>query len=111
MGPIRRVLKRIPQTLADAKRTTRDIESLDRDHERLWRNEDELIPQFIPIRPRVVAGEPVKYKSQVPYALVDADPRPLAVNKSAPLLAFPTPRVDPPFFPGLALCTSCMLQM
>ena len=31
------------QTLTDAKRAVREMENLDRDHERLWRREDELI--------------------------------------------------------------------
>ena len=34
-GTIRSVLERNPQTLADAKRAVREMESLDRDHERL----------------------------------------------------------------------------
>ena len=34
-GTIRDVLERNPQTLADAKRAAREMESLDRDHERL----------------------------------------------------------------------------
>ena len=71
------------------------MESLDRDHERLWRTEDELIPQFIPIRPRVMVGEPAKYKSQVSYALVDTGPCLLAVREPAPLLALSAPRSDP----------------
>jgi len=82
-------------TLADAKQAARDIENLDKDHERLWRREDELIPQFIPIRPRVVAGETAKYENQIPYAIVDTGPRPLAVREPAPLLALPAPRTDP----------------
>ena len=92
---IRGVLERNPQTLADAKRAAREMESLDRDHERLWRTEDELIPQFIPIRPRVMVGEPAKYKSQVSYALVDTGPCLLAVREPAPLLALSAPRSDP----------------
>ena len=55
LGTIRGVLERNPQTLAEAKRAAKELESLDRDHERLWRSEDELILQFIPIRSRVVA--------------------------------------------------------
>ena len=54
-----------------------------------------MIPQFIPIRPRVVEGEPGKYGSTSPYALIDAGPRPLAVREPAPLLALLSPRVDP----------------
>ena len=70
------------------------MESLNRDYERLWRREDELIPQFISIRSRVVAGEPVKYENQVPYAIVDTDPRPLAVREPTPLLILPASRAD-----------------
>ena len=73
---IRGVIERNPQTLADANRAAREMESFDRDHEKLWRREDELIPQFIPIRPRVMAEEPVKYESQVPYAIGNSGPRP-----------------------------------
>ena len=57
--------------------------------------EDELISQFIPIRPRVMVGEPAKYESQVPYVLVDTGPRPFAVREPTPLLALPAPRADP----------------
>ena len=95
MEIIRDVLERNPQTLADAKRAAREMENLDRDHERLWRREDELIPQFIPFRPRVVEGEPGKYGGQAPYAFVDAGPRPLAVREPALLLALPAPEVNP----------------
>ena len=81
--------------MADAKKAARDMESLDRDHERLWRREYELIPQFISIRPRVVAGEPVQYESQVLYALVDRGPHPLAVREPTLLLALSAPIADP----------------
>ena len=43
----------------------------------------------------MVAGGPVKYESQVPYAIVDTGPRPLAVREPAPLLALLAPRADP----------------
>lgn len=62
---------------------------------RLWKREDELIPQFIPIHLRSVEGNPGKYKSQAPYALIDVGLRPLAVREPAPLLVLSTPRVDP----------------
>ena len=77
--------------MTDAKRAAREMKSLDRDHERLWRRKDELIPQFISIRPRMVAGEPVKYENQVSYALVHTDPRPLAVREPALLLVLSAP--------------------
>ena len=94
-GTIKDVLERNPQTLADAKRAAREMKNLDRDHERLWRREDEQIPQFIPIPPRVVEGETGKYGSQAPYALIDAGPCPLVVREPAPLLALPAPRMGP----------------
>ena len=71
------------------------MKNLDRDKERLYRREDELIPQFIPIRPRVMMGEPTKYESQVSYALVDTGARLLAVREPAPLLTLPAPRANP----------------
>ena len=36
LGTIRSVLEKSPHILADAKRAAREIESLDKDHERLW---------------------------------------------------------------------------
>ena len=42
-----------------------------------------------------MVGEPVKYESQVSYAIVDTGPRPLAVREPVPLLVLPAPRVDP----------------
>ena len=35
----------------------REMEHIDRDYEKLWRREDESIPQFISICPRAVDGE------------------------------------------------------
>ena len=43
----------------------------------------------------MVEGEPGKYGSQAPYALIDTGPHPLVVIEPAPLLALPAPRVDP----------------
>ena len=39
-----------------------------------------MIPQFIPIRPRALEGETVRQEGPVPYATIDAGPRPLAVR-------------------------------
>ena len=85
LGTIKGVVERNPQTLADAKRAAREMENLDRDNERLWRYDDELIPQFIHIWPRVMEVEPGKYGSQTPYALIDAGPHFLAVRRLEPL--------------------------
>ena len=38
--------------------------------------------------------DPVKYESQVPYAIADAGPRPLAIREPVSLLAMPDPRID-----------------
>jgi hypothetical protein len=83
---IKGVLERNPQTLAAAKVAAKEMEHIDRDYERLWSRDDDSIPQFIPIYPRVMEREPSKYGSQTPYALIDAGPRPLAVKKLAQLL-------------------------
>jgi hypothetical protein len=71
------------------------MDHIDRNYERLWRREDESIPHFIPILPRVAEGELGRYGSQAPYALIDSSPRHLAVSEHAPLLALPALRVDP----------------
>jgi hypothetical protein len=83
-----------PQILAAAKVAAKEMKYIERDYARLWRREVESIPQIIPIRPRVVKGEPGKYGSQAPYALICAGLQPLAVREPTPLLALPTPRVD-----------------
>jgi hypothetical protein len=91
---IRDVLERNSQTLAAAKVAAREMEHIERIYERLLKRENESIPQFIPIRPRVVEEKPGKYGSQATYALIDAGPRPLAVRKPTPLLVLAPPRVD-----------------
>jgi hypothetical protein len=88
------VFERNLQTLADAKLAARELEHIDRYYKRLWKIEDESIPQFIPIRSRVAEGEPCRYGSQAPYALIDSGPRPLAVREPTPLLTLPASRVD-----------------
>ena len=42
----------------------------------------------------MVAGKPVKYDSQVSYAIVETGIHPLAVRLPAPLLALPASTVD-----------------
>ena len=42
-GIIKGILEKNPQILVDAKRAARKMESLDKDHERSWRKNDELI--------------------------------------------------------------------
>ena len=40
------VLERRPATLMDAKGAAREVEAIDKEHERLWRREDQTIPSF-----------------------------------------------------------------
>ena len=94
-GTMHSVLERNPMTLIEVKAAIREADQLDKDYERLWKREDELIPQFIPVRPRALEGETVRQDGQVPYAPIDAGPRPSAVRNPVPLLALPAPRVDP----------------
>ena len=49
---VRSILERNPVTLVDAKTAAREVEQLEKDYERLWRREDDLNPQFVPIHPR-----------------------------------------------------------
>ena len=91
---IRGVLERNPRTLAEAKVAARDMEHIDRDYERLWRREDELILQFIPLLPK--AGvDPIRPLNQSPYVSIEAVPLPLAVKDHIPMLTLPAPRTDP----------------
>ena len=66
---IRGVLERNLRTLAEAKVVAREMEHIDRDYERLSRRDDELIPQFIPLQPRV-GVEPVRPLNQATYASI-----------------------------------------
>lgn len=44
------------RTLIEAKRVAKDIKNIERTYERIWREEDDSIPQFIPLRPHVQGG-------------------------------------------------------
>ena len=68
---------------------------MEKDYERLWRREDDLIPQFVPIRPRVIGRSTTGQEGQVPHVHVDTGPLPLAVRTPEPMLALPAPRIDP----------------
>ena len=50
---VRSVMKRNPVTVADAKMAAKEVEQFEKNYEKLWRREDESIPQFVPIRPLV----------------------------------------------------------
>lgn len=73
--------------MTKAKRAARDIESIDKDYERLWRKENEFIPQFIPIRPRVQEGESGLALTQSLQKVGKLGPKPLAVREPVLLLA------------------------
>ena len=89
------VLERNLVTLVDAKAAAREVEKLEKDYERLWRREDDLILQFVLIRPRVLGGATVGQEGQVPYVPVDTRPLPLVLRIPEPMLAFPTPKIHP----------------
>ena len=52
-------------TLADAKTAAREVEQFEKDYEKLWRREDETIPQLVPIRPMVLIVPTVGQEDQV----------------------------------------------
>lgn len=94
-GTIRSVLEMNPRTLVEVKAAAREVDQLDKDYERLWRRDDELIPQFIPICPKALEGATISQVGQVPYVPIEAGSRPLAVKNPEPLLVLPARRVDP----------------
>ena len=84
------VLEKNPRTLVDAKAAAREVDAkaaarevdqLDKEHERLWRREDDLISQFIPIHPRTLKGTTV---GQVSYVSIEVRPQPLVVRNPEP---------------------------
>ncbi|OAE25048.1 hypothetical protein AXG93_1939s1060 [Marchantia polymorpha subsp. ruderalis] len=93
-GTIRGVLERNPRTLVDAKKAARDIENIDKDYEKLWRKEDESIPQFIPIRPKILDRELGENGDHVSQSTTDLSSRPLALKEPVPLLLLPAPYED-----------------
>ena len=76
---IRNVLQRTPRTLAEAKVAARDMEHIERDYDRLWRKEDELIPQFIPLLPKS-GMDPIRLHNRPPYVAIEAASISLAVT-------------------------------
>ena len=76
---IRGVLQRNPRTLAEAKVAARDIKHIERDYEWLWRKEDELIPQFIPLLPKT-GMDPIRPYNRPPYVAIEAASISLAVT-------------------------------
>ena len=93
---IKGVLERNPTSLEQAKAAARAVDVIERNYERLWRKEDESIPQFIPINPiATVAGS--SFPSNTPvirHIPVDLDVRPTATNAPVPLLALPEPQLE-----------------
>ena len=83
-GTIRNVLEKNPMTLVDAKIAAREVDQLDKDYEKLWRRENALIPQFIPIRFSTLQGATIGQDGQVFYVPIEARPRPLAVFCTLP---------------------------
>ena len=83
-GIIRGILERNPRTLTEAKIAARDMEHIDRDYERLWRKDDELIHQFIPLLPKS-GVDPIRPLNQSSYVFIEAVSIPLAVKNPIPM--------------------------
>lgn len=66
------MLEKNPQTLAEAKRATRDIESEDKGCERLWKKGDKSIPNFIPIHMGAQEGTSGSLMAQPSQPLVES---------------------------------------
>ena len=91
---VRSVMKRNPVTVADVKTATREVEHFEKDYEKLWRREDESIPQFVPIRPMVFNVPTVGQEGQVPHVPVKTSPQLLATRAPEPMLAIPAQKID-----------------
>ena len=76
LGTIRSVLEKNPRTLVDVTAAAMEVDQLDKDYQRLWRREDELIPQFIPICHRTLEVATVGHDGQAPYTPIEAGPHP-----------------------------------
>ena len=87
-------MKRNPIRVADAKTAAREVEQFEKDYEKLWRREDESIPQFVSIHP-MVFNVPTD-GLEVPVLRIPAKPGPhlLATKAPEPMLALPAPKVD-----------------
>ena len=78
------VLERRPATLMDAKGAAREVEAIDKEHERLWRREDQTIPSFIPIHPKVAEPYQGHPGNSTPMPLNQAEPYPQPLGVRAP---------------------------
>ena len=83
------VLERRPATLMDAKGAAREVEAIDKEHERLWRREDQTIPSFIPIHPRVAEPYQGHPGNSTPMPLNQAEPYPQPLGVRAHLIYQP----------------------
>ena len=90
---IRGVLERNPRTIAEAKVAARNMKHIERDYERLWRKDDELITQFIPLLPKSEV-DPIRPLNCPPYVSIETVSLPLAVEAPPPMLVLPAPRTD-----------------
>jgi hypothetical protein len=90
---IREILNSRPRNLADAKNAARVIEQVNKEHDRIWRKEDQSIPSFIPIHAQ--SGGPPLNSSLEPISMtpqvVQRYPTPLdsRLPTPIPVLAHP----------------------
>ena len=68
---IRGLLQKNPRTLAEAKVAARDMEHIEKNYERLWRKDDELIVQFISLLPKSEM-DPTRPLNRPPYVFIEA---------------------------------------
>lgn len=86
---VRDILQARPRTLEEAKEAARTVAEVAKEHEKLWRRENETIPSFIPIyaREKYGSGEPFQNPSIPSPPVMNSIP--LSVRPPAPLLALP----------------------
>lgn len=96
-GTIWEVLERNPQTLTNAKIAAMEMKHIDKDYDRLWQKENELILQFILIRRWILEKESRRNESQAPQPFSDSGPSPSVVSEPILLSALHAPQVDPHF--------------
>ena len=70
------------------------MEHIERDYERLWRKNDELIPLFIHLLPKT-GMNPTRPLNRPPYVSIKTTSIPLVVKAPTPMLVLPAHRTDP----------------
>ena len=90
---IREILRSNPTTLDDAKQAARRLEVLEKEHERLWRKEDQRIPSFIPIQAQDPSFQGYNPSTTIQFQphVQPSYPIPLDVRLPPPMPTLPAP--------------------